>query len=78
MRLTQNRVTTKAIHALIKECQKLLDNQGLMQTKAFGCKKGEIDGIPISGRSLRKIFTGERVHVHTITMLMDSRLRMDY
>lgn len=70
MRLTQNKVTKKAITKIIKYCQKALDDQKLTQAKAFEYKSGEIKGISISGRSLRKIFTGERIHINTITKTM--------
>jgi hypothetical protein len=62
----KQRGVTKRANAFIVMCyQKLLDKELLTQKEAFEKKANEIEGISMSGRTLRKIFNFHQVHVNT-------------
>jgi predicted transcriptional regulator len=66
----QQHVSKEAIKFIRSQCQTRLDNQKLTNTQAYRKKKGELIGIPISGRTLYKIFKGEHIKVNTIKDLI--------
>lgn len=70
--MNQKGVTRKALAIIKKEYQNILDDQKITPKKAFAMRANTIKGIAISGRTLRKIFTGEHVHVNTIESIIES------
>lgn len=70
--MKQKGVTRRVISMIKKEYVLILDSQGLTPTKAFAMPANSIKGIRISGRTLRKIFNGKQVHIHTISKIVTS------
>ena len=71
MKQKQNNVSSRAIIKIHKYCVLSLNNQGITLQEAFILPAGEIKDLLISGRTLRKVFQRDRVHLNTIRRLMD-------
>jgi len=63
--MKQKGVTPKANEFVVKCFQLILDNEKIMQSEAFDAKANTIKGIKMSGKTLKKIFNFQQVHVNT-------------
>jgi len=63
--MKQRGVTKRAADFVVSSYQLILDRELLTQKEAFEKQANTIDGISFSGRTLRKIFNFQQVHVNT-------------
>lgn len=62
--MKQRGVTKKAMKFVIDSYSLLLDKHRIPQKEAFDYKANTIEGIPMSGKTLRKMFNGHHVHAN--------------
>lgn len=63
--MKQKGVTRRANDFVVNQYQLILDKQLLTQKEAFDKPANTIEGIAMSGRTLRKVFNFQQVHVNT-------------
>ena len=63
--MKQRGVTQRANNFVVTRYQSILDKQLLTQKEAFDKPANTIEGISMSGRTLRKVFNFQQVHVNT-------------
>lgn len=68
--MRQKGASKEALSFIKKEGEALVNKQGLTITKAFNMKKGAIQGLTLSGRTLRKVFEGIHIHTNSIEQLI--------
>ena len=63
--MKQKGVTQRANDFVVSNYQSILDSQLITQKEAFDKPANTIEGITMSGRTLRKVFNFQQVHVNT-------------
>ena len=63
--MKQRGVTKEANDFIVMQYQAILDNKLITQKEAFLKNANEIEGVTMSGRTLRKVFNFQQVHVNT-------------
>ena len=69
--MKQKGVTPWAMAVIKTGCKKQFDDLNLTPNEAFIKPKKSLGMITVSGRTLRKIFQNEHVHVNTISKLIE-------
>jgi len=68
--MRQKGVTKEALSFVKKHSEELVNKQGLTLKKAFYKCAGGIEGLTLSGRTLRKVFEGVHIHTNSIELLI--------
>lgn len=73
--MKQQGVNKSDMSFLIKGIKAILDSENITPKAAFNKKIGGIKGISVSGRTLRRMFDGEHLHVNTIRKIIKDDLK---